>query len=495
MLHELRGRLRDVRIRQRLDRAMRWGLLAVIVAAALGSLLTLAAWLGVPVDAGGVWKWIAGAAALAGVAGGAWPTTWQSSARLVDACYGLKDRALTALDFASRPDHDPLHTLQMHDALEHLSVVDARRVVPWTTGRLVPAAVTALGVMIALGLLPMAQRSSEATAPAGPLDVVLDQAAFLEETMLEELDELAKESTDPEVENLAEEMKAALEELKEPDVDQREALAKLSEMQAELAAAVKALDVEQIDAQLKALAEALQVSDATEAASHALKADDYDRAAGELEKIDASTMTKKQKNALAANMAKLASNLGTGKKGQLGEAVQEVAEGLADEDQVKFREGMCNAAGVCRKQGVRKKVSDCLACQLNRLSECKSKCQSACQGPNGSSAQKSDAPSNVAGRSASNRPMGEDKTKLDSRRREEHIEGTPGEGPSDRETLSIAEARQHSARGYRERYTEFRKQMEEVLDREPLPLGHRETVRRYFEAIRPGAESEATTPP
>jgi hypothetical protein len=494
MLHELRGRLRDVRTRQRLDRAMRWGLLTVIAGAALGSLLTLAAWLGVPVDAGGVWKWIAGTAALAAVAGGAWPTTWHSSARLVDGCYGLKDRTLTALDFASRPGHDPLHTLQMHDALEHLSVVDARRVVPWTTGRLLPAAVTALGVMISLGLLPMAQRSSEATSPAGPLDVVLDQATFLEETMLEELDELAKESTDPEVEKLAQEMKEAIEELKEPDVDQREALAKLSEMQAELAATVKALDVEQIDAQLEALAEALQVSDATEAASQALKADDYERAAGELEKIDASTMTKKQRDALAANMAKLAGNLVTGKKGQLGEAVQEVADGLADEDQVKFREGMCKAGGVCRKQGVRKKVSECLACQLNRLSECKGKCQGACPGPNGR-AQKSDTPSNTAGRSASNRPMGEDKTKLDSRRREEHIEGTPGEGPSDRETLSIAEARQHSARGYRERYTEFRKQMEEVLDREPLPLGHRETVRRYFEAIRPGAESEATTPP
>jgi hypothetical protein len=30
--------------------------------------------------------------------------------------------------------------------------------------------------------------------------------------------------------------------------------------------------------------------------------------------------------------------------------------------------------------------------------------------------------------------------------------------------------------------------MEEVLDSEPLPLGHRETVRTYFESIRPTSE-------
>jgi hypothetical protein len=31
---------------------------------------------------------------------------------------------------------------------------------------------------------------------------------------------------------------------------------------------------------------------------------------------------------------------------------------------------------------------------------------------------------------------------------------------------------------------QLREQLEDVLDSEPLPLGHRQTVRTYFEAIR-----------
>jgi hypothetical protein len=491
MLHELHGQLREVRLRQRLDRALRWGTIGLIVGAIFGSAWYLASWLGAAVEPNVAWLVLAGASLLATIAGAAWPTTWQSSARLVDGCYGLKDRTLTALDFAVRTGDDPVRSLQMRDALAHLSSVDARRVVPWQMPRLVPAAIAALGVMIALGFLPLSQQSLEANVPAGPLEVVLDQAALLEETMLKDLEDLAKESKDPELEKLAEEMKQAVKDLKDPEVDQREALAKLSEMQAELAAAVKALDVEQVDAQLQELAEALQVADATEAASQALKANEYDKAASELEKIDASTMTKKQRDALAANMAKLSNKLGQGKKGQLGEAVEDIAEGLSDEDNSKVKDGMCKAGGVCRKQGTKKKISECLACQLNRLSECKGCCQGACMSP-GSKVAKSDKPSNSASRGASNQPTGEEKTKLDSKRREENLTGTPGEGPSERETLSTAEARQDAARSYRERYTEYRKQMEEVLDREPLPLGHRETVRKYFEAIRPdSAESEA----
>ncbi len=491
MLHELHGQLREVRARQQLDRALRWGTIGLILGAMFGSLWYLASWLGLPVDPSPAWKWVAGAALLSTVAGAVWPTTWQSSARLVDGCYGLKDRTLTALDFAVRTGDDPVRALQMQDALTHLSSVDARRVVPWTAQRLIPAAIAALCLMIALGFLPMSQQSLEANVPAGPLEVVLDQAALLEETMLKDLEELAKESKDPELEKLAEEMQQAVKDLKDPEVDQREALAKLSEMQAELAAAVKALDVEQVDAQLQELAEALQVSDATEAASQALKSNEYEKAASELEKIDASSMTKKQRDALASNMARLANKLGQGKKGQLGEAVQDVAEGLSDEDNSKVKDGMCKAGGVCRKQGTKKKISECLACQLNRLSECKGNCQGMCLNPS-SIAAKSDNPSNFAGLAASNKPTGDEKTKLDSKRREENVTGTPGEGPSERETLSTAEARQDAARSYRERYTEYRKQMEEVLDREPLPLGHRETVRKYFEAIRPNAaESDA----
>ena len=65
------------------------------------------------------------------------------------------------------------------------------------------------------------------------------------------------------------------------------------------------------------------------------------------------------------------------------------------------------------------------------------------------------------------------------------ITGVQGEGSSERETTQSPEGEQDAARSSQKKYTEFRKQMEEVIDSEPLPLGHRETVRKYFESIRP----------
>ena len=458
MLAQIQAKLGPIRMRQRIDRALRWGTCGLAIGAFLGSICFLAAWLGAPVNSLHAWTALLASLGLAFAAGLLWPTSWQSSARLVDGVYGLKDRTLTALDFASRTSQEPVHALQMHDALQHLSAVDAKRVVPWKSPKLVPVAIAAIGVMCGLAFLLVPQTASVANVPTGPLDVVLDQATLLEETMLQDLKELAEETEDPELEQLVEEMQEAVEEFKEPDVDQREALAQLSEMQATLVAALKQLDVQQVDAQLQQLAEALQVSDATQAASQSLRESKYDKAAEELEKIEASSMNRKQREAMAANLAKLSSKLGQGKQGQLGEAVQEMIDGLENENSSKCKSGFCKAAGVCRKQGLKKRISECLGCQLNRLAACKGCCQGQCNKP-GSNVAKSDSPSNSAGSGASNRPLGDERTRLDSTRRDEDLTGIAGDGPSERETLSTAEARQDAARSYRERYTEYRKQM------------------------------------
>ena len=63
--------------------------------------------------------------------------------------------------------------------------------------------------------------------------------------------------------------------------------------------------------------------------------------------------------------------------------------------------------------------------------------------------------------------------------------GQEGEGPSEIETTHSVEGRQQASRAYRDAYQKYRKLSESVLDSEPIPLGHRQTIRRYFEAIRP----------
>ncbi len=495
MLQQLKSVLAPFRMRQRIDRALQWGTSGFLFGSLLGSAWLLAAWFGMVEPSGTAWNLLIGSGASALVAGLLFPTSWRSSAYLVDSVVGLKDRATTALDFASQPHREPLQMLQVRDAIQHLSKIDARQVLPWKAPRQLPLAAAAVAVMVVLAILPPPPAASVENAAPEPLQVVLEQAELLEETVLADLDELAEETEDPEIEQLAEEIRQAVEELKDPEVDRREALAQISEMQASLAAAMEQLTVEQTDAHLQQLAEALQIADATQAASQSLLASEYDQAADQLENIDISNMSRKQRDGVAASLAKLRSKLSKGKQGQLSDAVQEMMEGLENGNESQCKSGFCKAAGVCRRQSLKKRIGECLGCQLNRLSACKGACQGSGFKPS-SGVAKSQSPSNSAGSGASNQPFGELATKLDSSRRDEDLTGIAGDGPSERETLSSAEARQNANRSYRERYLEYRKQMEEVIDREPLPLGHRETVRRYFESIRPtNSEAEVIASP
>ena len=84
-----------------------------------------------------------------------------------------------------------------------------------------------------------------------------------------------------------------------------------------------------------------------------------------------------------------------------------------------------------------------------------------------------------------------EQTKLDSARQTEQVKGEMGEGASETETTHMPEGRQTAARTYREQYQKYRRMTEAALNSEPIPLGHRQTIRRYFELIRPeGDESD-----
>jgi hypothetical protein len=86
-------------------------------------------------------------------------------------------------------------------------------------------------------------------------------------------------------------------------------------------------------------------------------------------------------------------------------------------------------------------------------------------------------------------------TKLDSARQKEQIKGEMGEGASETETTHMPEGKQAAARAYREQYQKYRRMTEAALDSEPIPLGHRQTIRRYFELIRPqGDEADKAEP-
>lgn len=489
MLHELHNALSPVLWRGRMLRGLNGLLIAASLGALIGVGIEIARLMGASYDAMTSWYVILSSAFIGGLVGLVAPISWHQTARLVDKHYQLQDRTVTALSFAQVESPDSLKQLQVADALERLQSIVARDVVPVRVSKSSIGLVGALAVMLGLTAVPRHVETPD-PALADLRQVVNEQAIALEETMLEDLRKLIEKQPDPELKELTKELEEMVAELKSPEVDQREALAKISEMQQTLAAALEKLDLQQVDSQLQELAAALEPAESLKSIAESLKAGKYDKAAQELEKMDPKNLDRKERDAVAANLKKFKKDLGEGQQGELSEAAQEMQEGLEEENESQCKSGQCKAAGVCKKQGMKKSLSQCLGCQLNRLSQCKGNCQNPGQ-CNSSSVAKTDSPSNKAGKGASNQPTGDNKTQLDSTRHREDITGVQGDGPSEREVSSSPEGEQNAARTYSQRYTEYKKQMEEVLDSEPLPLGHRETVRKYFESIRPTQE-EAT---
>lgn len=484
MLRELRSLLSGVRRRQRWQRAGDGLMMGAAIGALLGLILEAARLFEAPIAPLAAWFALLSGAFSGGVIGLVLPIRWRSSARLVDDHYGLKDRALTALEFAARPHPDELVQLQVAEAMEHLQRIVPSAVLPRRMPAYAPVAVTLSACLLGLSLVP--RQAAETVAVDTALQAVVnEQAVSLEKTVVEELRKLAKDVPEPKLQELANEIEELVQKLKSPEVDQREALSRLSEMQQQVAAALEQFDTQKTDAQLKEMASAFEAAQSMQALAQALKEGEYDKAAAKLENFDASSMTRKERDAVAANLKKVGDKLGEGKQGELSESAQEMAQGLESESNSQCKGGAKKAAEVCKKQGLKKSISQCLNCQLNRLAECKGQCQGQCDkdGP----ARKSDSPSNKAGKAASDQPTGEEMTNLDGERNRENVTGIQGDGPSERETSQLPEGEQAAARDYAARYTEFRKQMEEVLESEPLPLGHRETVRKYFESIRPSA--------
>ena len=70
------------------------------------------------------------------------------AAAAVDRQYGLKDRALSAVDFIRRGKSSALFALQVADAEEHLALLDPRQVAPFKLPAVLPYAVAAMALRL-----------------------------------------------------------------------------------------------------------------------------------------------------------------------------------------------------------------------------------------------------------------------------------------------------------------------------------------------------------
>ena len=484
------GSLQPVRRRQLgqlLLRSAAWGLMIGSVG---GVYLGVTRLLGGNVSMGVALGFLVGAPVLGVIIGALRGRTLHAAASAVDAHYKLKDRAITALDFAAKADPSVMHTLQVQDAEAHLTQVKAGEVIPFRIPRTFAYAATLLGVAVALLLWPVANNKTAKAGLAAPLPGIVAEAERAAER-LKELDELAKSEHNAELEKLVKELMEKTEEMKQPGVDLKEALAKLSEMQAAIAAEQAKYNVGLVDGQLQSLGAAMQAAEATDAAGQALQDGKFDQAAKELEKLETPPIDKKETKTLEEKLKHVANSMGEVGLGQMSGAATEMAEATKGGNKAKFQKATKTLANMSKSHAGRRRIKQLLDQELDALDESKAGNSESEFAMRGKRPEKSNSPSQDWGATTSGNVLG-DKTKLQATRKVEEITGTPGEGPSEMETTHSPEGKQKAARAYKDNYQKYKKMSEDVLDSEPIPLGHRQAIRKYFELIRPaGGENSA----
>jgi len=433
--------------------------------------------------------WIAASVVAGPVLGWLWSLVTSRSeamaATQIDQYCNLKDRIATALSFSDKKQSGVMHQLQMEDANAKAASIDAEAVVPiQAPGTWIPGIGLAM-IAMTIGIVATPVK----TVVAAPVvNSVITEQASKAEIALEELKEFNKQEIDPELEEIIEELSKTIAELKKPGVDPKEALSKFSEMEASLQQKQDQLDSNSSEQKLREVGKAMALANPMQSAGNALANGKFDKAAEELEKLDMPKLDRKTESAIKEKLAKLADNDGGNGSKNLSKAIKQVSEGMAGGRQSKFREGVEGLAGECCKQGRRKRLKDLLKKQCRCLCDCKSECESECD-KTGNSNKKGG--SNWGLGKSSNEP-GDKTSKLKSGQKM-NIKGQQGDsGEVDVETIESAEQKQEAVREYRKQAKKYEQISESVLSEEAIPLGHRQTIRRYFEMIRPsGAETDA----
>ena len=429
--------------------------------------------------------WIAAAVVAGPALGWLWSAVKSrrtaGAATQIDQCCNLKDRIATALSFSQKKNSDVLHQLQMEDANEKAASVDALQVAPIKApGAWLPG----LGLAVVAIVLGVIATPIETAVAAPVVNAVIADQASKAEAALEELKEFNKEEIDPELEEIIKELSGTIAELKKPGVDPKEALAKFSEMEAALQQKQEQLETSSTEQALREVGEAIALAHPMQAAGEAMANGKMDKAAEELEKMEMPDLDRKTEKAVQGKLAEFGENE-NGKAGKkVREAIKKFSEGMRGGKRSKFREGVEGLAGECKKQGRRKRLKDLLKKQCRCLGDCKGECEGECQS-NGNSNKKG---GNDWGTARSTNEPGDKTAKLKTGPQMD-IKGQESDsGEIDVETIESAEQNQEAIREYRKQAKKYEQMSESVLSEEAIPLGHRQTIRRYFEMIRPSSE-------
>lgn len=409
--------------------------------------------------------------------------TLHSAAETIDGYYAMKDRTVCSLAFAAESANDPLRRLQIADTVVHLRKVRAGDCVPLTVPALIKSSTVVL-LGITLGIVAYSRWLIPTAEANRPIPLAEEQAKLLRSTVVADIEKLAEETDNEELQALGDELERLTDVLEQQVTDQEAYFATLSAMEQTIAKARANMPFRQNEKQLRDIAAAIKPADAMRSAAEALEAEDFERAGNELEALDPSKLGDQERRAVADNLKKIQPQDVDPQTNKLAQATKQLEQALQKKDTEQAREANQQISDAAKQQAVAEAIEESMERQINRLSDAKGQGRNDGQTPS-ETARKTERDSQTWGKAASGNPQDGDPERLQSNRERQRLTGQKGEGSSETEIVESSATEQEAQRTYAKRYQTYRQQAEAVLESEPLPMGQRQTIRRYFENIRP----------
>lgn len=430
------------------------------------------------------------------------------TARAIDQRGRLKDRMLSALEFAESGTRDEYHRLQLRDAAARLESQIFPALFPWRWTRTTTWAASSLVAALVLALLAPDPPRVEATLTEPPRAVVAEAEALNGD--VEQFEELAEELDSEEMKDLSHQLRAMLEAMAKESRTEEDAMVRLARMTKRVEHAMTQFDPTLLERQLEEMGEGMKALDGFRPTAEHLDQADYDRAGKALDTFgqqigERAEMMPSSGGLVDIRVGQLAGQMGQAGLRELSEALSELQKAISKGSRKECQSALSRLGNVVRKYGRRVRAGRAMRGMMQRLRQCKSCMSRYCKGcRSGGKCQgggcrgaglnpglaslgtfESKKGSQQAGTAAAMNLFGKE-TELRAGREQAHVSAhAEGAGPSEIDVERSVEARQQAARGYRSVYAKYRKISDAVMTEEAIPLGHRHLIRRYFERIHP----------
>lgn len=425
------------------------------------------------------------------------------AARLIDSRFELKDRVLTALSLNRSGRSDGMARLQLDDTLNAVASIRVSELgFSGKKKKIVPSLI----LMSVIFAICLAFSFIENRSNAYTVEPIPELVRLTEEVRQEILEpvEFDLPRTSPKQEQdwqeqtnkLQKKLEEQVQKLEENMDDPKEMLAALSEMEEAIRQTLSQFDTQTEERALSDLGSVLSESAVLTNAGKAMKAGRWSDASKELQKADLDKMNNEDRKKTSSRLKKLSKDQKNKNRQTDSNQTERLANSISAGDNGLTGNLLKQLSDRIERYSLRKGICRSLQKRLAFLCSCKSNCSGCCaNGQNGGQKiQKSNKGGKNSGKGRAGDPRTGQDSKLSSTRRQNQLNGMSGEGPSEIETLSSDEAAGNAVRPYSEVYREYKKKSESVLESEPIPLGNRQIIRRYFESIRPHDKSEDNNP-